>query len=135
MSLSIGVNNDVNGKEDEEIEDKISKGVKHEVKCDGKKWIVNNNWTGQGDDDGHLTTRKWPYNSAGDKEKDDETSMKKPAEIVTFVPLLLDEEEMEEEEIEDSDDDGDKEWNPPSSKKSKGPPGESMATRRSERLK
>jgi hypothetical protein len=37
MSLSIGVNNDVNGKEDEEIEDKISKGVKHEVKCDGKK--------------------------------------------------------------------------------------------------
>jgi hypothetical protein len=123
MSLSIGVNNDVNGKEYEEIEDKNSKGVKHKVKRAGKKQIVNDDPTGQGDDDSHLMIRKWPHNSAGGKEKDDETSTKKPVEFVTFFPPLLDE-EMEEEEMEDSDDDGDEEWNPPSSKKSKGPPGE-----------
>ncbi len=135
MSLRIGVDNDVNGKEDEEIEDKNSKGAKHEVRRASKKQIVNDDPTGQGDDDGHLMTRKWPHNIAGGKEKDDETSMKKPVEFVAFFPPLLDEEEMEEEEMEDSDDDGDKEWNPPGSKKSKGPPGESMATRRSKRLK
>jgi hypothetical protein len=54
-------------------------------------------------------TSKWPHNSAGGKEKDEEMSMKKPLEFVTFSPPLLDEEEMEEEEMEDSDDDGDKE--------------------------